>query len=246
MAVDARLVEHARQWQRKPALREIYTDLHRRMSAACVPGLTLELGGGSGAFKQYLPEVVSSDILAAPDLDLVADAHLLPFAPARFSNVVMFDVLHHLEFPGTFFREAARLLRPGGRIVMVEPAITPISWFFYRFFHQEPMHLGADPLASGSLSPDRDPFDANQAIPTLLVGRHRRRFESAVPKLVIRDAQWLSLLAYPLSGGFKPWSLVPASWVLPMLRVEERLRPLLGRLMGFRLLIVLERRGDEA
>jgi hypothetical protein len=50
MAVDARLAEHARQWRRKPALREIYTDLHRRMSALCVPGLTLEIGGGSGTF----------------------------------------------------------------------------------------------------------------------------------------------------------------------------------------------------
>jgi SAM-dependent methyltransferase len=243
VSADPRLLEHAQQWRRKPALREIYTDLHRRMATACVPGTTLEIGGGSGAFKSFLPNVVSSDILFMPGLDLVADAQNLPFSSATISNIILFDVIHHIEFPRNFLVEAARVLRPGGRLIMVEPAITPISWFFYHYIHHEPVRMAADPLASGVPSSGRDAFDSNQAIPTLLVGRERRRLEQEFPQFTIADVQWLSLFAYPLSGGFKPWSLIPSIIVGPTLRLEELLRPVLGRIMAFRLLIVIECRG---
>ena len=33
-------------WQRKPVLRAIYGDFYDRIVAACVPGLTVEIGGG--------------------------------------------------------------------------------------------------------------------------------------------------------------------------------------------------------
>jgi hypothetical protein len=43
-----------------------------------------------------------------------------------------------------FFREAARVLRLGGRVLMVEPAITWGSTSFYRLFHHEPVRTSAD------------------------------------------------------------------------------------------------------
>jgi hypothetical protein len=53
--------------------------------------------------------------------------------------------------------------------------------------------------------------------------------------------QWSSLFAYPLSGGFKQWTLIPEFLVDPVLKVEDWLLPLLGPVMAFRLLGVLER-----
>jgi hypothetical protein len=49
------------------------------------------------------------------------------------------------------------------------------------------------------------------------------------------------LFAYPLSGGFKPWSLIPQALVRPVLALEDALLPVLGPVMGFRLLIVIEK-----
>ncbi|MDX2145689.1 MAG: class I SAM-dependent methyltransferase [Rhodospirillaceae bacterium] len=241
--VDARIAEHGRQWREKPVVREIYLDLYGRMAAAQTPGTTLEIGGGSGIFKDFARDCITTDILPAPWLDVVNDAQALPFVDSSFDNIVMFDVLHHLEFPVKFFREAVRVLRPGGRVIMVEPAMTPVSLPFYKLLHPEPAIMDADPFVDGAPDPTRDAFDANQAIPTLMFGRDRARFEQMFPALRLRDVQRLSLFAYPLSGGFKPWSLLPVALVKPLLALEDKVAHVLGGLMGFRLLAVIEKRG---
>ena len=230
-------------WEAKPVLRAIYEGWYERMARLCRPGRTLEIGGGSGNLKSYAPDVVSTDLLTAPWLDAVCDAQCLPFADGSFDNVVMFDVLHHLERPVRFFEDASRTLRPCGRIVMLEPGITPVSNLFYRAFHHEPVDMSADPFAEGPVDPNRDPYDSNQAIPTLLFGSARRRtaFETRFPGLSVVSAEWLSLALYPLSGGFRSWSMVPAALVRPLSALEDALAPLFGRACAFRLLVVVEK-----
>lgn len=226
-------------WERKPVLRTIYDDFYDRIVAACVPGITIEIGGGIGNLKRRLPQVIATDIQHAAWLDCVADAQHLPFAAGMAANIVMVDVLHHVEFPVLFFREAERVLRSGGRIIMVEPAITWGSSLFYRFLHQEPVRTSADPLRVGSPDPDRDPYDSNQAIPTLIATRDRGRFEQLFPNLKISRVDWFALAVYPLSGGFKSWSLIPRALVGPALRAERAFEGLVGRFAGFRMMLVI-------
>ena len=40
--IDGRIAEHGRQWRQKPALRDIYLDLYRRMAAQLTPGAVVE------------------------------------------------------------------------------------------------------------------------------------------------------------------------------------------------------------
>jgi SAM-dependent methyltransferase len=237
-------------WDAKPALRAVYADYYRRIRAWCPSGpgrpgsrsVILEIGAGSGNLKEHLPDVVATDVVPGDWLDALADAQALPFADASLDAVVGVDVLHHVEFPARFLAEAERTLRPGGRVVLVEPAITPVSRVVFKLGHPEPVLLGADPLADGSPDAGKHPMDSNQAIPTLLAGRDRRRLETRFPGLHVLHAETLSLFAYPLSGGFRRWCLVPSALVGPLLRVESRLEPRLGRYGGFRLLLVLQRR----
>jgi SAM-dependent methyltransferase len=237
------LEDYRRLWERKPVLRVVYDDFYDRIAAACRQGVTIEIGGGIGNLRRRLSQVVATDIQSAPWLDCVADAQRLPFADASAANIVMVDVLHHLEFPAVFFREAARVLRPAGRVVMVEPAITWGSTLFYRLFHHEPVCTSAEALTDGSPDPRRDPYASNQAIPTLLATRDRARFHRLFPALFIERVEWFSLVAYPLSGGFKPWSLVGEGMARRMLRIERAIEPVLGRLAAFRMLLVVEKSG---
>jgi ArsR family transcriptional regulator len=52
----------------------------------------------------------------------LADMYRLPLASTSFDTVVMQMVLHHAEDPGLVLAEAARVLRPGGRLLLIDLA----------------------------------------------------------------------------------------------------------------------------
>lgn len=228
-------------WDRKPVLRRVYTDFYDRIIALCLPGKTLEIGGGIGNLKDRLTDVITTDIQFALWLDCVTDAQCLPFTASAVTNIVMVDVLHHLEFPAIFFKEAVRVLRPGGRVIMVEPAITWGSTLFYRLLHHEPVVISADPFELGKPDPDRDPYLSNQAIPTLIATRHRERFHALFPQFRVTRVDWFSLVVYPLAGGFKPWSLISEKLARRVMRVERTIEPIIGRMLGFRMMLVIDK-----
>jgi SAM-dependent methyltransferase len=241
---DPRLLEHRQRWEAKKTLRLIYEDYYRRLFSACPPtGAVVDIGGGSAHSKDFRPESITLDILPFPGIDVVADAHRLPFGSSQLAGIVMLDVLHHLNQPTAFLGEAARVLKPGGKLAMIEPAITPVSWWFYNSLHHEPVALRADPFRMATPRADKDPFDGNQAIPSLIFGRKKglSRLAQVVPQLSVTSVEWLSLAVYPMSGGFKRWCLVPSCAVRRGLAIEDRVPAVIRRLMAFRLFAVLER-----
>jgi SAM-dependent methyltransferase len=241
--LDQRQIIHREVWEKKKALRLLYRDYHRQLFESCPDGVILDIGGGTAHIKESRSDVISVDILSFPGIDVVADAHGLPFPNGFFAGVVMLDVLHHLERPIEFLQEAARVLKPGGRLAMIEPAMTTLARRFYDRFHEEPVDMKADPFAPVAIKPDRDPFDANQAIPTLLFANApaRKLVEQTIPSLRVRSVEWFSLFAYPLSGGFQEWSLLPAALVGPMLAFEKQVPTLVRKHLAFRMMVVLER-----
>ena len=241
MDIPSQWIEHRTVWHDKPVLRTIYHDFYRRIGEWLVSGPTLELGCGCGNFKEFLSSAIALDIVPAPWLDAVADAHALPFADESVSNIVLIDVIHHLAEPRRFLGEAERVLTPGGRLLLIEPAITVASWFFYRFLHPERVDFSVDPLTDVDEGSKKDPYDGNQAIPTILFTGNDKRLREATPMLTLQHRSYLSLCAYPLSGGFRRWSLVPNALARPLLKLESGLTPAIGRWTAFRLFVVMER-----
>ena len=235
------LQDYQKRWNEKPTLRAIYDDLYQKIENVALTGDTLEIGGGIGNLQIGGGRVIKSDIQHSVGVDVVADAQNLPFENKVFSNIVLFDVLHHLQCPLLFFAEAQRVLKPGGRVIMVEPGITPVSKLLYKMGHEEPVEMGWDMNDLCKIDADKNPYDSNQAIPTILFKRDPQLFLAAVKGFKINSSDWLSLFAYPLSGGFKSWSLLPCRWVSLILKIEEKLLPFLGFLMAFRLMVVLEK-----
>jgi SAM-dependent methyltransferase len=217
-------------WHEKPVLRTIYEDYFDLIASACLPGRTLEFGaGGTPAELRSEGHFIAADIQFGPWLDVVADAQQMPVSDGALDNITMLDVLHHLAYPVRFLEESARTLRPGGRLIMIEPAISLASHLPLLLFHHETVDMSVDPLRSEPVC-GPEPDDANQAIPTLLLSRYRTSFEARFPDLAIRDMSWLSIWAYPLSGGLRPWRLISPGVAAKLIRLERRLPQWMARI----------------
>jgi SAM-dependent methyltransferase len=240
----ARFEDHRRAWEANPALRALYAEWYGRVAAALPPaslGPRVELGSGPGFARSFIPDLELTDLVKAPWHDREVSGEALPYSDASVGALVLFDVLHHLPSPRAFFAEATRVLRPGGRVVMCEPYISALSYPVYKFLHEEPVDLGADPLAPHGAGPGRDPFDSNQAIPTRLFGRGRKAFEMEFPTLAVRAVERLAGVSYPASGGFSRGPLLPRPLWNALHGLEARLPEAVFRLIGFRMLVTLEK-----
>lgn len=237
------LESRAVEWRRRPLLRDVYRRYFDEIKARLAPGgRTIELGGGSGISREFLAGAWVSDVIVSGFVDFAADATRLPLRAGGVDNLILVDLVHHLPRPAAFFAEAARVLRPGGRVIMVEPFISPASRLVFRLAHPEPVDLRADPLpAAGTpVFDESGAFASNQAIPTLLFGRDRVRFAQRFPDLGLKERRLLSVFVYPLSGGFSGPCLIPR-WAHRLAWGAERLLYPLRRLLAFRILVVLEK-----
>lgn len=236
-----RLVDHRRKWESKPLLREIYAEWFRTMATHLRSGKTLELGSGPSRLSEYIKEVISSEIVPVPWVDVVLDASQLPFRQGALTNLVMLDVFHHLDNPSSFLDDASNLLPPGGRVVLIEPYLSPFSRLIYRLFHEEPVEMGVDPFSPSRPSGGSHPFDGNMAIPTLVFFRNAGLFEEKWPEFKILRRELFSYLLYPLSGGYGFPSFIPPPLLSIVQWLEQHLHPF-RRWIAFRVLIVLEKK----
>lgn len=58
--------------------------------------------------------------------DIFGDASRLPVADACVDTVLLIEVVEHLREPGAALAEAARVLKPGGRLLMTVPFAYPL------------------------------------------------------------------------------------------------------------------------
>ncbi len=158
----ARFAEHRRAWESNAVLRRCYQSYYERVREALPArelGPWVELGSGPGLAAEFIPDLLLTDIVQAPWHARQAAAEALPFADGELGALVLFDVLHHVADPAGFFAEATRVLRPGGRIVVLEPYISPLSHVIYGRFHPELVDMSVDPLAPAAGHTDKDPFE---------------------------------------------------------------------------------------
>ena len=89
-------------------------------------GKTLDIGCASSVYSKYFPNRVGLDIKAGAGVDVVADAHKLPFDDESFNIVLCTEVLEHLHSPEIAINEMERVLIKGGKLILTTRFIFPI------------------------------------------------------------------------------------------------------------------------
>ncbi|OBV10167.1 putative transcriptional regulator [Erythrobacter dokdonensis DSW-74] len=141
-AAEAYFARHAGEWDELRALHSPDDEVERRLAEALADhplGDVLDIGTGTGRmaelFAPHAARIVALDKnlemlrvaraklqhLPTAQIELVqGDFSDLPFADASFDTVVLHQVLHFAPDPAPALAEAARVLRTGGRIAIVD------------------------------------------------------------------------------------------------------------------------------
>lgn len=202
----------------KPFLHQLYLEWYERIVRA-LHGKTdvLELGSGAGFFRQILPGAITSEVFLVPGISLVADACALPLADASLNAIVMTDVFHHIPDVRRFLAEAARCVRRGGQLIMIEPWRTHWSDWVYRKLHAEPF------VPDGEWKiPSTGPLSgANGALPWIVFQRDRIHFQEQFPQWHIETIEPMMPFSYLLSGGVSMRAFLPGCMYGPVRTFEE-------------------------
>jgi SAM-dependent methyltransferase len=237
------IIKNHEYWNQKPLLRALYRDFYQLIAnnLSNLPASRIvELGSGLGNIHEVIPSCLRTDLFLNAWIDQVENAYQLSFADESLSDLILTDVFHHLKYPGTALKEFFRVLRRGGRVLMLEPCLSALGLLVYGVFHEEPIAIRQEIQweAPKAWSPANIDYYAAQGNASRVFLRNGFRHQLGDWQKI--ETVRLSALAYAASGGFSKPQLYPTS-ALPLIRKLENVLNLFPSLFATRLLVILEK-----
>jgi hypothetical protein len=227
--------------QSKPFLSKLYAEWYAAIVDSLprhIHGPVVEIGSGGGFLKDIIPDLIASEVLQVPGVDIICNGHFLPFRKNSLRGIVMLDVFHHFSRAGQFLSAATDCVIAGGVVVMIEPWNSCWSRFVYNYLHHEPFEAGVENWDF----PDSGPLSgANSALPWIVFERDRNKFEQRFPQWKIDEIALHTPFRYLLSGGVSFRSMMPEIAFNLWRRIETGLNPWMTKLAMFARIVLIRR-----
>lgn len=230
-------------WLRKPVLQKVYASFYKKIEKQINPkleGLVVEIGSGMGNIKKIIPNCITTDLFSNPWIDQVESMYNLSFPDKSVSHLILFDVWHHLEFPVAALNEASRVLVSGGKIILLEPAMSFLGKIIYGFFHHEPLGYNIklnDASSNLDFSVINRYFAAQSSAQRVFI---EREISSIFNTFNICHLEKITDFSYWGSGGFSGKQLYP-NFMYPIIKIIDKILGLFPSIFSARLLVVLEK-----
>ncbi len=212
----------------------------------------IEVGAGTGLSKEFIKagQYHVTDLADHDWLDRKhVDALNTPFEDESLDFVVSSNMIHHVPNPQVFFREMARVLKPGGRLLIQEINASLAMRALLRLMRHEGYSYEVDPFDETVICTDpNDLWSANCAIPNLLFD-DPARFERNVPAFRVVHQRFREFFCFINSGGvIAKTTCVPLpNFALHLLNaVDTVLAACLPSVFALQRQIVLEKRPEAA
>ncbi len=225
--------------------RELYRDQFRDLTNPAALSI-LEVGSGTSPLKQFLPNVVTSDVLDLEYLDLVFDCHEIDrFDAIRDESldvITLTNVLHHLKSPILFLNRAANKLKPGGKVIATEPFFSLVSTPIFKYLHHEPVEFE---ISEPELKNVQGPLaSANIALPWLIFFRRRDWADNLSENYDVANCsvRFFSAVSYMATGGISHKLPVPTWFYRAFFPTDLFLSRCFPRLCASFFTVILPRR----
>jgi hypothetical protein len=218
--------------QQKSFLRKCYEEWYSLIlqELPSIDGSILEIGTGAGFLKSLLPDLITSDLMLLKGNDLTCDACNLPIQNNVLRAIILINVLHHINNPKEFFINAHNIMKLFGKIILIEPWVSPWSRIIYGNFHHEPF----EPDTESWILPDSGPLSGgNDALPWILFERDRKQFTNETGFDVLSINKMMPF-RYLMSGGISLRYTVPSMLFIPLKYLEKSIpEPIMSKIAMF-------------
>jgi SAM-dependent methyltransferase len=225
--------------------RELYRDQFKDFPDPAALSV-LEVGSGTSPLKQFLSNVVTSDVLDLEYLDLVFDCHEIDKLDAiedeSLDVITLTNVLHHLKSPIPFLNCAASKLKSGGKVIATEPFFSLLSTPIFRYLHHEPTDFR---ISEPGLKQVQGPLaSANIALPWLIVFRRHDWFNGLSENYDVANCsiRFFTAFSYMATGGISHRLPIPRWLYRVLFTVDLFLSRYFPRLCASFFTVVLPRR----
>jgi SAM-dependent methyltransferase len=230
-------------WNNKNSLQKVYGkfyELIKQQINLDVKGKIVELGSGVGNLKSKIPEAICTDLFNNPWIDQIENAYNLSFDNEEVSNIILFDVFHHLQYPGEAFNEFYRVLNPKGRVVIFEPDISFLGFIVYGLLHHEPIKLFSKITWKAPLTIDPSILNYYAAQGNASRVFRSKKYLQHFKQWKIVDKKRVASISYIMTGGYSKPQMLPEK-CFPVLNRLDKYLSFLPNLFSTRFLIVLEK-----
>lgn len=122
-------------------IKEYLYFLYNKIEKNLVGSNILEVGSGAGLSSKFLrnKKVLMTDLLPWQKNGIIGNINSenLPFENNSFDSAFAVDAIHHICDPVKAISELCRVVRPGGKVVIIEPYVSFFSYLIYKIFHNE-------------------------------------------------------------------------------------------------------------
>ena len=212
-----------------------YYEIFKENTKDIPDGFKIEIGSGGGFLKEVINDVITSDVLELPGVDKTFFAEKIPYPDKSIAAFFLLNTLHHLKEPNKFFSEVNRCLKPGAKIIMIEPTNTLFSRLFFKYIHQEEFDSKKEKWIVGG---EGRLADANIAMPWIIFIRDREKFLTKYPDLEILQINKHTPFRWFLSGGLSYRQFVPSTSFGFFTNIERLLSPFHNIIGSFMTIVV--------
>ncbi len=157
---------------------------------------SLVVNVGCGVVRRFEPacsaRYIATDLRVIPSVDFASDATAIPLADNCVDAVIALELLEHVTHPLAVLRELARVLKPGGTVIVSVPSAVPRhdDHDYWRFTAEGLAQLGSEVFGHGDVHVFGGTFEALGyllsyyiALVFHVVGLPSRRFRELFPSM---------------------------------------------------------------
>lgn len=163
----------------------------------------IEIGCGAGFSKFFLENqnLRLTDVTQRPWVEETVDALNLPYRENSLDAVVASHMIHHLAKPLPFMKSIEKVLKPGGKLIIVDINTSFMMKAMLKAMRHEGWSDEINVFDENAIANQpEDPWSANCSIPKLLFS-DEKKFHENVHHLKIIHNKIFEGFTFPLSGG---------------------------------------------